>query len=303
MITNQDGLGTNAFEKADFELVQQLLIEILASQGIFWDQVLICPHFPRDDCYCRKPKLALVMPYLRGGVMNFENSYVIGDRETDLQLADNMGIQAIFYDHATDWLEIANRIISKPRYAKVQRVTKETAITVEVNLDESNRCDVDTGLGFFDHMLMQLAKHGGFSLALTAKGDLRVDEHHTVEDTALALGETLRKALGDKLGINRYGYWLPMDEARAEIAMDLSGRSYLIFEGKFPREQVGELPTELISHFFRSFADSLGMTLHIKFFGENTHHMIECIFKGVGRALRQAIQQQGYELPTTKGVL
>lgn len=303
MISNQDGIGTSSFSKNDFERPQNYLIDIFQSQGIFFDAVLICPHFESDNCQCRKPRLGLVMSYLRGGQMNYEKSYVIGDRETDIKLAENIGIQAILYNDKNDWLEIARKLVTQPRTFELNRVTSETNINVVIDLDQSRSIQVNTGIGFFDHMLEQLAKHGDFGLVLNVNGDLVIDEHHTVEDTALALGEALRCALGDKLGISRYGFLLPMDESLATIAIDLSGRSYFVFEGKFEREIVGELPTELISHFFRSLSESLGAAIHIKVAGENAHHMIESIFKGVGRALRQAIYKQGYDLPTTKGVL
>lgn len=303
MISNQDGMGTSSLAKNDFDGPQNLLIDIFHTQGIFFEAVLICPHFESDNCECRKPRLGLVMDYLRGGKMDFDKSYVIGDRETDIQLAENMSVKAILYNGEKDWLDIAKELITLPRSFELKRVTSETHIIVAVDLDHSRSIQVNTGLGFLDHMLCQLAKHGGFGLVLNVKGDLEIDEHHTVEDTAIALGETLRRALGDKLGISRYGFLLPMDESLATIAIDLSGRSYFVFEGKFQREKVGELPTELISHFFRSLAESLGASIHIKVIGENAHHMIESIFKGVGRALRQAIYKEGYDLPTTKGVL
>ncbi len=303
MVSNQDGMGTSSFAKKDFDGPQNLLIDIFQTQGVFFDAVLICPHFESDSCQCRKPRLGLVMDYLRGGKMDFEKSYVIGDRETDIQLAENMGIKAILYHDEKDWLEIARELVTLPRRFELKRVTSETNINIAVDLDQSNSIQVNTGLGFFDHMLEQLAKHGCFGLSLNVNGDLNIDEHHTVEDAALALGEALRHALGDKLGMSRYGFLLPMDESLATIAIDLSGRSFFVFEGNFEREKVGELPTELISHFFRSLSESLGAAIHIKVTGENAHHMIESIFKGVGRALRQAIYKQGHDLPTTKGVL
>ncbi len=303
MISNQDGMGTSSFAKNDFEGPQNLLIHIFQTQGLFFDAILICPHFESDNCSCRKPRLGLVMNYLSGGKMDFEQSYVIGDRETDIQLAENMGIKSILYNDEKDWLEMARELVTQPRRFKLNRVTSETHIHVAVDLDQSRSIQVNTGIGFFDHMLEQLAKHGGFGLVLNVNGDLVIDEHHTVEDTALALGEALRQALGDKLGINRYGFLLPMDESLATIAIDLSGRSFFVFEGEFEREIVGSLPTELISHFFRSLSESLGAAIHIKVAGDNAHHMIESIFKGVGRTLRQAIYKQGYDLPTTKGVL
>jgi len=303
MVSNQDGMGTRSFEKDDFDGPQNWLMNIFQTQGVYFENILICPHFASDYCQCRKPNLGLVMDYMRGGKMDFEKSYVIGDRETDIQLAKNMGINAIFYNDEKDWLDIARALVTFPRRVALQRVTSETQIAVAVDLDQCRTTEVSTGLGFFDHMLEQLAKHGGFGLVLKVKGDLIIDEHHTIEDTALALGEALRRALGDKLGISRYGFLLPMDESLATIAIDLSGRSFCVFEGKFEREKVGELPTELISHFFRSLSESLGAAIHIKVIGENAHHMIESIFKGVGRTLRQAIYKQGYDLPSTKGVL
>lgn len=303
MISNQDGVGTPSFAKKDFESAQNWLLGLFQTQGILFDAVLICPHFESDNCLCRKPRLGLVMDYLRGGKLDFQQSYMIGDRQSDILLAENMGIQSILYDDQKDWLEMARALVAQPRRFALNRITAETHINVAVDLDQSRFIQVNTGIGFFDHMLQQLAKHGDFGLELNVKGDLVIDEHHTVEDAALALGDALRRALGDKRGISRYGFLLPMDESLATIAIDLSGRSFFVFEGKFDREIVGALPTELISHFFRSLAESLGAAIHIKVTGDNAHHMIESIFKGVGRALRQAFYKQGYDLPTTKGVL
>lgn len=303
MVTNQDGLGTKVFEQHRFETPQATLINIFNSQGIIFEDICICPHIESDFCECRKPRLGLVMNYLRSDKVDFTRSYVIGDRETDLQLASNMGVTGILYQETSDWLEIARNIIEQPRCAEIKRETAETTVSVTLDLDRSKIINITTGLGFFDHMLEQLAKHTGVSLMIDVKGDLKVDEHHTVEDTALALGKALRTALGDKLGINRYGFLLPMDEASAEISLDLSGRPYFVFAGSFNREKIGDLPTELVSHFFRSLSESLGAAIHIKAKGENAHHMVESIFKGFGRALRQAIHKQGNELPSTKGVL
>lgn len=303
MVTNQDGLGTSSFPQEHFEPPQQLLLDILQSQGIHFEAIHVCPHFTKDNCECRKPKLGLVLDYLRTGNLDLEHSYVIGDRQTDIELAKNMGIAAISYGQEMGWSAIVDYLTTQPRRAIVQRKTKETDINCEVNLDNSDKIQITTGIGFFDHMLEQLAKHGGFSLQLQVKGDLHIDEHHTVEDTAIALGQALQQALGDKLGIARYGFLLAMDEALAHVAIDLSGRAYFVFEGDFKREKVGELATELVPHFFRSLAESLGATIHIKVTGDNAHHMIEAMFKGVGRALRMAIQKQGNELPSTKGML
>ncbi len=303
MVTNQDGLGTSAFPTADFELPHHLLLDILQSQQIHITAVHICPHKPEDNCDCRKPKLGLVMDYLRQEKIDFTNSYVIGDRETDLIFAKNLGIRGIHYGKPYTWMEIVRELTMANRRATVSRITKETDITATVDLDHGDNNNIQTGIGFFDHMLEQLAKHGGFSLQIKVNGDLQIDEHHTVEDTALTLGQALRQALSDKRGIHRYGFLLPMDEALTEIALDLSGRPYFVFTGNFNREKVGELPTELVPHFFRSLGETLGANLHIKVTGENSHHMVECVFKGVGRALRMAMKREGHDLPSTKGTL
>jgi len=305
MVSNQDGLGTESFPIENFEIAQRKLLEILISQGINFDDILICPHKPEENCECRKPKLGCVMRYMRERKFDLEYSYVIGDRKTDVQLAKNMGIKGIQIATSDfpDWNAVANFILKNSRTAKVSRKTKETEIIADIDLDKTDNIAISTGIGFFDHMLEQLAKHGGFNLSLSVKGDLEIDDHHTVEDAAIVIGEAMRKALGNKFGIGRYGFLLPMDEAQTKVALDLSGRAYTVFSGNFNRERVGELSTELVPHFFRSFADALQATLHIEVIGDNTHHMIESIFKGVGRTLRQAIQQSGFELPSTKGVL
>lgn len=305
LVSNQDGLGTDSFPEASFRGPQDFLRQLFASQGIEFDAEFFCPHFPADDCDCRKPKTGLLTEYMAGRVIDREASCVIGDRQTDLDLAANLGIQGIRIhgDGGETWPAIAARLCRPHRVARVQRRTKETDITVAVDLDHESPVVVATGIGFFDHMLEQVARHGGFSLELTCAGDLQVDEHHTVEDCALALGQALRTALGDKLGIGRYGFVLPMDEALAQVAIDLSGRPYAVFTGRFDREAVGGLPTELVPHFFRSLADSLGAAIHIEVRGENTHHMIEACFKGTGRALRRAFRVRGVDVPSTKGVL
>ncbi len=305
MVTNQDGLGTSSFPREQFEAPQDFVVDTLASQGIRFDAICICPHRPADGCECRKPKAALVKDYLAATTIDLARSAVIGDRVTDMQFAGNLGIRGlrVLKDGtvAETWPAIAHELLA--RRARVQRKTKETDIRIEVDLDAEGPIHVDSGQGFFNHMLEQLAKHGGFSLQLACKGDLDIDEHHTVEDCALALGSALRQALGDKRGIARYGFLLPMDEARVQVAIDLSGRPYAIFEGKFGRSEVGGLSTEMIPHFFRSLAETLGAALHVSVTGDNTHHMVEACFKGVGRALRQAIRHEGNELPSTKGVL
>jgi len=305
MVTNQDGLGSESFPLSDFELPQRFIIDSFASQGIVFDEIFVCPHRKNDGCNCRKPKTALVDRWIAAHQVDLGASAMVGDRETDLQFARNLGIRAcklaLNGDAAETWPAIVADLLA--RRARIERVTRETAIKVSVDLDAEGPAHAQTGIGFFDHMLEQIAKHGGFALQLECHGDLQVDEHHTVEDCALALGEALRKALGDKRGIGRYGFLLPMDEARAQVAIDLSGRSYAVFEGKFGRDQVGGLPTELVPHFFRSLADSLGAAIHVSVIGDNTHHQVECCFKGVGRALRMALRRDGQDLPSTKGIL
>ena len=304
MVTNQDGLGTSSFPRPTFEAVQQFILDTFASQGIRFEAVFVCPHFSADGCECRKPKTGLVTDYVRQNV-DLGTSAVVGDRDTDLEFARNLGIRGLRVrkdgDASETWPAIVRELTA--RTARVHRKTRETDIEVSLNLDAPAPIQISTDIGFFDHMLEQLAKHGGFSLQLTCRGDLQIDEHHTVEDCALALGEAMRRALGDKAGIGRYGFLLPMDEALAQVAIDLSGRAYAQFSGQFTRESVGGLPTELIPHFFRSLGDSLGAAINISVTGENTHHMIEGCFKSVGRALRQALRREGEDLPSTKGVL
>lgn len=307
MVSNQDGLGTASFPEPTFREPHEFLRDLLASQGITFAAEFICPHTPADGCSCRKPKTGLLDDYLRANPIDRERSYVIGDRETDLELARNLGIQGIRVrteeTPGDTWPEIVARLTSTARRASVVRKTKETDIQVDVDLDRESPIHIETGLGFFDHMLEQIARHGGFSLQLRCKGDLHIDEHHTVEDCALALGQALKQALGNKRGIHRYGFLLPMDEALAQVAIDLSGRPYFVFQGQFGRDSVGQLPTELVPHFFRSLAETLGAAINIKVEGENTHHMIEACFKGVGRTLRQAFRITDTELPSTKGAL
>ena len=303
MVTNQDGLGTDSFPRAAFEAAQQFVLEAFGSQGIEFAAVFVCPHFPGDACECRKPRTGLVRDYALG--IDPAASAVIGDRDTDLEFARNLGIRGLRvrrYGLAEEsWPAIARTLTS--RHAHVDRRTRETDISVDVGLDVTSPVHIDTGIGFLDHMIEQLAKHGGFALELRCTGDLHIDEHHTVEDSALALGEALRRALGDKIGIGRYGFLLPMDESEAKVAIDLSGRADALFEGRFQREQVGGLPTELVPHFFRSLSEALGAAIHVTVSGENSHHMIEAAFKGVGRALRQALRMESDDLPSTKGIL
>lgn len=305
MVTNQDGLGTSSFPRHHFELAQQFMLDAFKSQGIEFDAILVCPHLHSDGCECRKPRIGLVKDSIRDADADLAGSAMIGDRSTDLEFARNLGVRGFLVkrngSEAETWPAVVRALTA--RRAQVERRTKETNITVQVDLDATTPIQVATGIGFFDHMLEQLAKHGGFALQLNCSGDLQIDEHHTVEDCALAAGEALRRALGTKVGIARYGFLLPMDEAEAKVAIDLSGRAFAQFEGKFGREQVGGLPTELVPHFFHSLAESLGAAVHVSVTGENSHHMIEACFKGVGRALRQAFRRESDELPTTKGVL
>jgi len=306
MVTNQDGLGTAAFPAAQFEGPQRLLVQILESQGIRFEDVLVCPHRATDGCGCRKPATALVDGYIARHPIDRARSRVIGDRPSDLELAARLGLEGIAMTQgdAGAWDAIADRLTARaPRRARIERRTRETAVNAAVDLDAGEPVDIATGIGFLDHMLDQLARHGGWSLRLACRGDLHVDEHHTVEDCALVVGEALRAALGDKRGIGRYGFVLPMDEAQAQVAVDLSGRPYAAFTGTFPRECVGGLPTELVPHFFRSLSTALGAAIHVDVRGENAHHMVEACFKGLGRALRQAIRLEGDGLPTTKGLL
>ena len=305
MITNQDGLGSASFPQAAFDKPHQFILDAFSSQGIEFDAVFVCPHRKSDGCDCRKPKIKLVETYVRERGMDAAASAMVGDRVTDIEFASNLGVRGFYVrrhgSEAETWPAILRALTE--RKAVVERKTRETDIRVAVNLDATAPVKIVTGIGFFDHMIEQLAKHGGFALDLDCRGDLEIDEHHTVEDCALALGEALRVALGAKLGIARYGFVLPMDEAQVRVAIDLSGRAYGVFEGKFAREAVGGLPTELVPHFFRSLAESLKAAVHVTITGENTHHMIEACFKGTGRALRQAFRREGEELPSTKGLL
>lgn len=302
MVSNQDGLGTSAFSRSQFETVQNLMLKVFNSQGIYFDAIRICPHFAEENCDCRKPQVGLVLDYLKDQSIDRQNSYVIGDRESDSALADNLGIQALRIDQS-NWQTIATQIIDRPRIATMERITYETQIQCRINLDVAEPIRIRSGIAFFDHMLEQIAKQAGISIELNTQGDLNVDDHHTVEDVALVLGQAVRQALGDKRGIARYGFCLPMDEALTTLSLDLSGRPYCKFQATFNREKIGELSTELISHFFRSFADASRSTLHVSIRGENTHHMIESAFKALGRTLRQAIKREGETLASTKGVL
>jgi imidazoleglycerol-phosphate dehydratase/histidinol-phosphatase len=305
MVSNQDGLGTGSFPMADFEGPQNLLLQVLASQGIEFREVLIDPHRPEDGHPNRKPGVGMVLHYLRDRGIDLAGSAMVGDRETDMEFARALGVRGFRFGTQWDWPGIARALLESPRVARVERRTRETTVRIDVDLDRGESPKVATGLGFFDHMLEQLGKHGGFGLRLQVDGDLRVDEHHTVEDAGLALGQALREAVGDKRGLGRYGFELPMDEARAGAWLDFSGRPLFRFDGSFPREYVGELPTELVPHFFRSLCEGAGINLHLAVQGENAHHMVEACYKATGRALRQALARSALEneVPSTKGAL
>ncbi len=305
MVTNQDGLGTQSFPQADFDAPHRHMLDIFSSQGITFEEVLICPHRPADHCSCRKPQVGLVQGYL-GSHMDRKHSFVVGDRSSDAELAKNMGIEGYVLGPELGWDDIISVVLDAPRRAARTRRTSETGIRVEVNLDGTGVAAIHTGIGFFDHMLEQVARHADMDIRIEAEGDLHVDDHHLVEDVGIVLGHTVAEALGDKRGIGRYGFVLPMDEAQAQVSLDICGRAFFKFKGVFVRDALGALSTELIPHFWRSFAHALGATLHIEMAGENAHHQAEAVFKGVARCLRQAITRNAGTatiLPSTKGVL
>ncbi|MBD7924669.1 bifunctional histidinol-phosphatase/imidazoleglycerol-phosphate dehydratase HisB [Xanthomonas bonasiae] len=308
IVTNQDGLGSEAYPQAAFDGPNDLMLQIFASQGIAFREVLVDRSWPADNAPTRKPGIGLMLPYLQDRSIDWARSAMVGDRITDIQFAENLRIRGFQlkteqFGGDWDWAGIAHELADAPRRARVQRDTKETRIAVEIDLDLARDPHCATGLPFFDHMLEQIGKHGGFALDVRAEGDLHIDEHHTIEDTGLALGQALRQALGDKRGIGRYGFTLPMDETLASAALDFSGRPYFVFEGEFRRERVGDMPTELVPHFFRSLCDAAGLNLHLRVHGDNDHHKVEACFKALARALRQAVRREGAALPSTKGVL
>jgi imidazoleglycerol-phosphate dehydratase/histidinol-phosphatase len=319
MVSNQDGLGTISYPIETFYKVQEKLERTFSGEGIEFREVLIDCSFPHEKRPTRKPEIGLVKKYLND-TLDYEKSFVIGDRLTDIQLAQNMGIKGILlnsnnpekdlidgekYFACQNWDEISAVIQSTYRYAKIKRVTSETTVEVNVSLDSSGKTLINTGLKFFDHMLEQLGKHSGVDLSIQVTGDLAVDEHHTIEDTALALGKAYRKALGNKKGIDRYGFVLPMDDCLAQVAIDFGGRPWLVWNAEFKREKIGDMPTEMFYHFFKSFSDAAQCNLNIKVEGTNEHHKIESIFKALGRTIKVAVKQEdnSYELPSTKGVL
>ncbi len=310
MVSNQDGLGTEAFPQEDFDGPHELMMQVLASQGVTFSEVLIDRSLPEDHAPTRKPGVGLVVHLLKDKQVDWERSAVVGDRQTDVDFAQALGVTA--YQLATPedlggtwtWSALTHDLVDAPRRATVERNTSETRIRVSVDLDDPAPASVATGLGFFDHMLDQLGKHGGFALDVSCEGDLHIDEHHTVEDTGIAIGQALRQALGDKRGIGRYGFTLPMDESLATAAIDFSGRPYLVFDCEFSREMVGDLPTEMVEHFWRSLCEAAGITLNLSVQADNDHHRIEVGFKAVARALRQAMARTGgTDVPSTKGML
>ena len=306
MVSNQDGLGTDAFPEDTFWPVQNFILQTLESEGITFDEILVDPHFPEDNAPTRKPNTGLVEKYMNDPEYDIANSYVIGDRETDRKFAENIGCKSlILSDEGMSWDKIAELLFAGERTAEVRRTTKETDIHIKVNLDGTGKCDISTGLGFFDHMLEQIGKHGSIDLLIHTKGDLEVDEHHTIEDTAIALGECILTALGNKRGIERYGYCLPMDDCLCSVALDFGGRAWLVWDAEFTREKIGEMPTEMFLHFFKSLSDAAKMNLNIKAEVQNEHHKIEGIFKALARSLKMAVRRDiyHYELPSTKGML
>lgn len=306
MVSNQDGLGTESFPENTFWPVHNFILKTLEGEGVTFDDVLIDNHFPEDNAPTRKPGTAMVEKYMNDERYDITGSYVIGDRETDALFAKNIGCRALILGKdGLTWDKIAELLFAGERTATVRRTTKETDIDISISLDGIGKADINTGLGFFDHMLEQIAKHGMMDLKIHTKGDLHVDEHHTIEDTALALGECIAKALGDKRGIERYGYSLPMDDCLCSVALDFGGRPWLVWEVEFRREKIGDMPTEMFLHFFKSFSDSAKMNLNVKADGNNEHHKIEGIFKALAKALKMAVKRDiyHYEIPTTKGLL
>jgi imidazoleglycerol-phosphate dehydratase/histidinol-phosphatase len=312
MVTNQDGLGTKSFPEDMFWPAHNKMLNILKGEGIEFAEIFIDRTFPEENASTRKPGTAMLTKYLSQGI-DLDSSFVIGDRETDLELAKNLGCKAFFINiekhpyailNTLDWNDIYCYLKSEPRRAIIIRKTKETSIALELNLDGSGKSEIETGIGFFDHMLVQIGKHGGIDLTIKAEGDLKVDQHHTIEDVAIALGEAVWKALGSKKGIERYGFLLPMDDSLAQAVIDFSGRPWLLWNVGFKHDMIGEIPVEMFFHFFKSFSDSAKCNLNIKAEGENDHHKVEAIFKSFSKALKMAVRKtDNYILPSTKGTL
>lgn len=315
MVSNQDGLGTDSFPEQTFWPAHRAMLRTFEGEGVRFDQVLIDRSFPQDNAPGRKPRTGMVTGYLNE-LLDYDNSYVIGDRRTDMELAVNMGVKGLYLGREEDvrdipqaraveaWGQIAGILLRGDRRVSLRRTTSETDIRITLDLNGTGRGEIETGIGFFDHMLDQIARHGGVDLAIRAKGDLHVDQHHTIEDTAILLGECFARALGSKKGVERYGYCLPMDEARAEVLLDFGGRYALAWDVELAREYVGDFPTEMTRHFFDAFAQSARANLHVRARGENTHHVIEAVFKAVARAIRTAVaRDERGGIPSSKGVL
>lgn len=306
MVSNQDGLGTDSFPEETFWPVHNFVLRTLEGEGIVFDDQLIDRHFPEDNSPMRKPGIGMLMEYINNPEYDLANSYVIGDRDTDRQLAENLGCKALILGHdGVTWDKIAEILFAGERIAEYSRKTNETDIYVKLNIDGTGKCDISTGLGFFDHMLEQIGRHGMMDLTVHTYGDLNVDEHHTIEDTAIAIGACLANALGDKRGIERYGYCLPMDDCTCLVTLDFGGRPWINWHVDFHREKIGDVPTEMFFHFFKSLSDSARMNIDIRAEGENEHHKIEGVFKAMARAIRMAVHRDifHYELPSTKGML
>lgn len=327
MVTNQDGLGTESFPENTFWPVHNLILKSFANEGVTFDDICIDRSFHEDNAPTRKPRTGMLTKYINNPEYDIKGSYVIGDRATDVELAKNLGCKAILLQDSKeillqgeakeknleeycvlatkDWDVITEFLFAGERIAEVKRTTKETDILIKINLDGNGKCDISTGLGFFDHMLEQIGKHGGLDLAIKVAGDLNVDEHHTIEDTAIALGECIYKALGSKRGIERYGYCLPMDDCLCQVSLDFGGRAWLVWDAEFKREKIGDMPTEMFLHFFKSLSDSARMNLNIKAEGTNEHHKIEGIFKALARSIKMAVKRDvyHYEIPSSKGCI
>ena len=329
MVSNQDGLGTASFPEADFWPVQNFIIQTLLNEGVAFSNTFIDRSFAKDNAPTRKPGTAMLIQYINNPEYDLANSFVIGDRVTDMQLAKNLGCKGLWLNtgslmgaadiinsveelrkdvvalETTKWSAIYEFLKLPPRIIFHERNTNETKISITINLDGTGKSNIYTGLSFFDHMLDQLARHGNIDLAIDCKGDLHIDEHHSIEDTGIALGEAMAKALGDKRGIERYGFLLPMDDCLAQVALDFGGRSWIVWEAEFKREKIGEMPTEMFFHFFKSFSDAAKCNLNIKAEGENEHHKIESIFKAFAKAIKMAVKRDinNNALPSTKGIL
>lgn len=322
MVTNQDGLGTPSFPEDTFWPVHNLVLNTLRNEGVTFDEIFIDRSFPEDNAPTRKPRTGMLTRYINNEDYDLAGSFVIGDRATDVELAKNLGCKAILLQDdkeclkeknledvcvlaTTDWDRVAEFLFAGERTAEVQRTTKETDIRIRLNLDGNGTCHINTGLGFFDHMLEQIGKHGGIDLDITVKGDLEVDEHHTIEDTAIALGECIYQSLGSKRGIERYGFCLPMDDCLCQVSLDFGGRAWLVWDAEFHRENIGDMPTEMFLHFFKSLSDSARMNLNIKAEGQNEHHKIEGIFKALARSIKMAVRRDiyHYEVPSSKGCI